>query len=86
MQNTFVICKLQQWYKFNIFTFEMISFNINCSFPQVDDVGGLAKVAIHQSIPAGNSYANSEEIVDYLNGKFNDRVCPTSRHQLLVLD
>ena len=43
----------------------------------MDHVGGLAKVAIHQSIAAENFYANSEEIVDYFYGNFNDRICPT---------
>ena len=43
----------------------------------MDHVRGLAKIAIHQSILAENIYANAEWMVDYLNGKFNDRICPT---------
>ena len=45
------------------------------TFCQVGHVGSLAKVA--KSIVAGIFYANSEEMVDHLNGKFNDRICPT---------
>ena len=47
------------------------------TFHKVDYVVGLDKVAIRQSTAAGNFYANSEEMVDYLNGKFNDRIFPT---------
>ena len=47
------------------------------TFHLVDHVGGLVKVAICQSIAAGDFYANSEEFVDYLNRKFSDRICPT---------
>ena len=47
------------------------------TFLQVDHVGGLATVAIRQSIAARNFHANSEEMIDYLNGKFNHRICPT---------
>ena len=43
----------------------------------MDYVCGLAKVPIHQSIAAENLYANSEETVDQLYGKFDDRICPT---------
>ena len=36
------------------------------TFHQVDYVVGLDKVPIRQSTAAGNFYANSEEMVDYL--------------------
>ena len=43
---------------------------------EADHVGGLAKVAIRRKIGAVSFFANSEEMVEFLNKKFGQKVNP----------
>ena len=39
-----------------------------------DHVGGVAKVSIRMKVAAGGTFTNSEEMVEYLQSKFSDRL------------
>ena len=39
-------------------------------------VGGVAKVAVHQEIACDNYFANAEEVVSFLDGKFSEKEYP----------
>ena len=43
---------------------------------EVDHVGGIAKMSIWKAVDSGISFSNSEEMVDYLDNKFEDSTSP----------
>lgn len=53
---------------------------------EVDHVGGIAKVAVRESINSGAIYDNSEEIVQFLNEKFKHKESPSYHIKEILVD